>query len=187
MRIVPAASVLLLWLLLLVSTDAVEWRQDHAVPADTFGFVAGAFTTVTQRLNGVTCRYLGSGFSDQEMRRVFGDSARMLAFFAERAGLPYPSATYTQALVARTIGQEMAGLSVVSGDYGRAVLNDPSVSGLLAHELAHQWWGDMVTCHAWTEFTVRAGETHPNGIHNECVGRRYAASVGESGHDMRSA
>lgn len=48
----------------------------------------------------------------------------MLAFFAERAGVSYPGATYTQALAARTIGQEIAGLSVVSEEYGRAVLNE---------------------------------------------------------------
>jgi aminopeptidase N len=139
------------------STDVVEWRQDRAVPAYTFGFVAGAFTEATQRVNGVTYRYLGSGFSEQEMLRVFGESARMVAFFAERAGVPYPGTTYTQALVARTIGQEMAGLSVVSEDYGRTVLGDPSASGLLAHELAHQWWGNMVTCRAWTEFWLNEG------------------------------
>jgi aminopeptidase N len=95
-------------------------------------------------------QYLAAGFSEREIRNVFGESARMLAFFAERAGVPYPAATYSQALVARTVGQEMAGLSVVSEDYGRALLGDPSASGLLAHELAHQWSGNMVTCRAWT-------------------------------------
>jgi aminopeptidase N len=105
----------------------------------------------------VTFRYLAAGLSEQEILRVFGESAQMLAFFAERAGVSYPGAINTQALVARTVGQEMAGLSVVSEDYGRAVLNDPSASGLLAHELAHQWWGNMVTCHAWTEFWLNEG------------------------------
>jgi aminopeptidase N len=139
------------------TTDVVEWRQDRPVPAYTFGFVAGAFTTVTQQVNGVTFRYLAAGFSEQEIRGVFRESARMLAFFAERSGVPYPATTYSQALVARTVGQEMAGLAVVSEDYGRAVLGDPSASGLLAHELAHQWWGNMVTCRAWTEFWLNEG------------------------------
>src|SRR5260221_12541438 len=51
----------------------------------------------------------------------------------------------------------MAGLSVLSEEYGRAVLADRSVIGLIAHELAHQWWGNMVTCHAWTEFWLNEG------------------------------
>jgi aminopeptidase N len=71
--------------------------------------------------------------------------------------VPYPLTTYSQALVARTAGQEMAGLSIVSEEYGRAVLNDSTVVGLLAHELSHQWWGNMVTCQSFTEFWLNEG------------------------------
>jgi aminopeptidase N len=162
--------------------DVVEWRQEHAVPAYTFGFVAGAFTSVTERVNGVTFRYLAAGMSEQQILRVFGESARMLAFFAERAGVAYSGAMYTQALVARAVGQEMAGLSVVSEDYGRAVLDDPSASGLLAHELAHQWWGNMVTCHAWTEFWLN------EGVATYMVAAYHEHTLGESAYlsDIRS-
>jgi aminopeptidase N len=34
---------------------------------------------------------------------------------------------------------------------------DSNAIGLIAHELAHQWWGNMVTCHAWTEFWLNEG------------------------------
>ena len=135
----------------------IEWRQDRPVPTYTFGFAVGGFSEVTEIAAGVTLQYLGRGFSAEDLRRVFDESARMIAFFAERAGVAYPGTTYSQALVARTAGQEMAGLSIVSEEYGRAVMADPSVSGLIAHELAHQWWGNMVTCHAWTEFWLNEG------------------------------
>jgi aminopeptidase N len=135
----------------------VEWQQDRSVPTYTFGFAIGAFSEGTQAASGVTLRYLGRGFSVTDLRTIFDESARMMAFFAERSGVPYPGTTYTQALVARTAGQEMAGLSIFSEEYGRAVLTDPSALGLIAHELAHQWWGNMVTCHAWTEFWLNEG------------------------------
>ena len=51
----------------------------------------------------------------------------------------------------------MAGLSIVSEEYGRAVLKDSMAIGLLAHEFAHQWWGNMVTCHSFTEFWLNEG------------------------------
>jgi aminopeptidase N len=51
----------------------------------------------------------------------------------------------------------MAGLSVVSEEYGRAVLKDSMAIGLLAHEFSHQWWGNMVTCHSFTEFWLNEG------------------------------
>ena len=37
------------------------------------------------------------------------------------------------------------------------VLNDPGSSALAAHELAHQWWGNMVTCADWTHFWLNEG------------------------------
>jgi aminopeptidase N len=137
--------------------DVVEWQQDRPVPAYTFGFAVGRFSEVTDRESSVTLQYFANGFSAGEMRTIFGESRQMLRFFEERSGVPYPGLVYAQALVARTAGQEMAGLSVVSEEYGRAVLKDQTAIGLLAHEFAHQWWGNMVTCHAWTEFWLNEG------------------------------
>jgi hypothetical protein len=60
-------------------------------------------------------------------------------------------------LVANTVGQEMSGFSVMSEDNGRAVLADPRAESLIAHELAHQWWGNRVTCAAWTHMWLNEG------------------------------
>jgi len=137
--------------------DVVEWLQERPVPAYTLGFAVGRFTDTSQSESGVTLRYFANGFSDEELGKIFGESRQMLRFFEERSGVSYPSRTYAQALVARTAGQEMAGLSVMSEEYGRAVLKDPNAIGLLAHEFSHQWWGNMVTCRSFTEFWLNEG------------------------------
>lgn len=130
-----------------------EWRLEAPAPTYTFGFAAAPFTVVTSgRL-----RLLGDGFSAAELRRIFADTEGMLRFFERRAGLPFPHATYTQALVARTVGQEMSGLSLLSEAYGRGVLADPAAITLAAHEAAHQWWGNLVTCEDWTHFWLNEG------------------------------
>ena len=41
--------------------------------------------------------------------------------------------------------------------YGRAVLTGEGSVSLGAHELAHQWWGNMVTCRDWTHFWLNEG------------------------------
>jgi aminopeptidase N len=138
-------------------TVAHEWRQDRPMPSYTFGFAAGRFTDVTEHREGHRLRYLGSEFSSSQLRRIFADSAVMIRFFEDRAGVPYRERTYTQALVANTVGQEMSGFSVMSEDYGRAVLGDPRAESLLAHELAHQWWGNSVTCGVWTHMWLNEG------------------------------
>ena len=135
----------------------VEWRQARAVPTYTFGFAVGRFVTATERAAGATLRYIGGAVTAGDLRTIFRETPQMIAFFESRAGVPLPGGEYAQSLVARTVGQEMAGLSVMSDEYGRAVLSDPSAIGLIAHELAHQWWGNMVTCQAFTHFWLNEG------------------------------
>jgi aminopeptidase N len=137
--------------------DVAEWVQERPVPTYTFGFAVGRFSELSDREGEVTLRYFANGFSSDEMRKIFSESRQMLRFFEERSGVRYPWQTYAQALVARTAGQEMAGLSLLSEEYGRAVLEDSKAIGLLAHELSHQWWGNLVTCRAFTEFWLNEG------------------------------
>jgi aminopeptidase N len=105
----------------------------------------------------VSLRYLGASFSTGQLQQIFHDTPDMLAFFEERAGVPYPGDSYTQALVATSGGQELSGLAHMSEAYGHAVLEDPTASGLIAHELAHQWWGDLLTNRDWTHFWLNEG------------------------------
>jgi aminopeptidase N len=134
-----------------------EWRQDRPMPSYTFGFAAGRFTDLTEDAGVRRLRFLGSGFSAAQLRQIFADSADMMRFFEDRAGVPFGNGTYTQALVATTVGQELDGFSLMSEAYGRAVLDDPHAESLAAHELAHQWWGNSVTCAAWTHMWLNEG------------------------------
>ena len=125
------------------------------MPTYTFGFAAGPFTEATGF--GGRARYLAEGFEAAELRRIFRDTSDMIGFFADRAGVKYPEATYTQVLTAQGIGQEMGGFSIMPEAYGREMLTSTSVATLAAHELAHQWWGNLVTCRAWTHFWLNEG------------------------------
>ena len=134
-----------------------RWRQDREVSSFLYGFVAGRFAAASDRRGSITLNYLGGPFSSAELQRIFRDTPAMMAFFEERAGLPYPGGSYTQALVAASAGQELAGLSHLSEAYGRAALADATATSLIAHELAHQWWGDLVTNRDWTHFWLNEG------------------------------
>jgi aminopeptidase N len=134
-----------------------QWREAGPVPAYTFGFAAGHFEEAVEERGNHRFTYLGEGVAAADLRRLFRESSDMMAFFEERAGVPYPHAAYTQALVARTAGQEMSGLTILSEDYGRAVLADERAIALMAHELAHQWWGNGVTCVDFGHFWLNEG------------------------------
>ncbi|MGS7843731.1 M1 family aminopeptidase [Stenotrophomonas forensis] len=121
-------------------------------PAFVYGFAAGPYVHARQR----NLHYYSVDRSEAELRQLFAATGDMLGFFAERAGLAYEG-DYQQALVAETIGQEMAGMAVMSEAYGKEVLDDLTQTDLIAHEAAHQWWGVRVTCAGWEHFWLNEG------------------------------
>ena len=136
-----------------------RWRLRQPMPSYLYGFAAGPFARVQFDANGIHHEWLGDGFDDAQLRRIFADTPAMLAFFADKAGVAYPHRTYSQALVADTVGQELAGMALVSEVYGREVLDDETREGLIAHEAAHQWWGNGVTNLDWRQFWLNEGIT----------------------------
>ena len=134
-----------------------EWRQDFPIPTYIFGFAAGPFRTVTERRGRVELRYLATEFSDDELRRIFRDTASMIEFYEERSGVKYADTIYTQVLAAGGVAQEMSSFTAIHETYGREVLKNEKAVGLGAHELAHQWWGNMVTNRDWTHFWLNEG------------------------------
>jgi len=127
------------------------------MPTYTFGFAAGRFSEFTHEQRGIEFRYLGEQLSSGDLGRAFRDTPDMMAFFEERAGVGYQGPSYQQVLVANTIGQEAGGFALLSDAYGRNLLEQPESILLSAHELAHQWWGNLVTCRDWNHFWLNEG------------------------------
>jgi aminopeptidase N len=134
-----------------------EWQQKRPIPTYIFGFAAGRFHTLTERRGSLELRYLSTQFSDEQLRRIFRDTADMISFYEDRAGVRYADAAYTQVLAAGGVEQEMSSFTALRESYGREVLADEHAVWLGAHELAHQWWGNMVTCRDWTHFWLNEG------------------------------
>jgi aminopeptidase N len=122
-----------------------------------FGFAVAAFNEASAQKGTVALRYLGAPFSVDELQRIFRHTPAMLEFFEQRAGVPFPGERYTQVLIPGGPAQEMAEMSVMSERYGRSYLDDPREDFLVAHELAHQWWGNLVTNRTWSDFWLHEG------------------------------
>jgi len=133
-----------------------RWRLDTPMPSYLYGFAAGHYNEISQKGSGFTLRYLSTDRSPRQLQRIFKDSADILQFFGNRSGLRFRD-TYTQALVTKTVGQEMAGFSLLPEAYGLQVLDDPANVTLMAHEAAHQWWGNLLTSRDWRHFWLNEG------------------------------
>jgi len=134
-----------------------RWSSDSALPAYVYGFAAGRYQEATRQHAAIALRFLSVDRTPAQLQTLFARTGDMLDFFAARAGLPYRGESYQQALVKSTIGQEMVGLSLMSEAYGQGVLDDPDDTALMAHEAAHQWWGNRVTCASWQHFWLNEG------------------------------
>ncbi len=137
--------------------DLHRWHLATPVPSYVYGFVAGEFKRVALPQSGAKLDLLADAAYARQARAAFAATADMLSFFAEKAGVPYPYRRYGQAVVTDTIGQEMAGLSLLSSGYVENVASGERSIGLIAHEAAHQWWGNAVTCRDWNEFWLNEG------------------------------
>jgi aminopeptidase N len=134
-----------------------EWRQTNPIPTYIFGFAVGPYKVVTEKKGDVEFRYLATDFNETEVRRIFRDTPDMLEFFESRAGVKYHGPTYTQVLAAGNVAQEMDAFSALREAYGKQVLANEQDQWLGAHEFAHQWWGNMVTCRDWNHFWLNEG------------------------------
>ena len=134
-----------------------EWRQRTPVSTYIFGFAAGPFRVVKEKHKTVELQYVAANYSEADVRRIFRATPDMLEFFEARAGVKYAGKTYTQVLAAGGVEQEMSSFTALKESYGKDLLNNEQDLWLAAHEFAHQWWGNMVTCRDWNHFWLNEG------------------------------
>lgn len=165
-------------------TKTWHWLQKQEHAPYLISVVAGEFVPYEQEWDGIPIvSYVPpSRLADAE--RSFGKTAEMVQHFSELIGVRYPWPKYTQ-ICCDEYGGGMEHTSATTLTLGtlhdeRAHL-DFSSDWLVAHELAHQWWGDLLTCKDWAElwlnesfatFAETIWAEHDQGW-DEAVWRRY--------------
>ncbi|MEM7355208.1 MAG: M1 family aminopeptidase, partial [Acidobacteriota bacterium] len=133
------------------------WRQTQPYPLYTLGFAAGRFKEIADTASGTRLRYLALNDDAAALRAKFADSPRVLEFFEGKAGLPLPHPIYTQVLVPGSVAQEASSFSLIGHRMLDPIIDDPQEDWVIAHEMAHQWWGNLVTCASWDELWLNEG------------------------------
>ena len=90
---------------------------------------------------------------------AFAKTKDAYAFLREKAGVGLLDPHYTQVFLptlGRGFGQEAAGMALMSEDYLAGLTEKDDVQ-LMAHELAHQWWGVLVGIRSWSDFWLNEG------------------------------
>ena len=142
-----------------------HWRMDEPHPSYLVTIVAGEFAVLTDRVEvggrEIPLAYLVPKGKEEEGRRTFARTPDMIRFFSELTGVPYPWNKYAQVVVSDFIFGGMENTTATTM-YEHILLDaraelDVTSDDLIAHELAHQWFGDFVTCRDWSEGWLNEG------------------------------
>lgn len=138
-----------------------HWKQENTHVSYLVTLVAGEFAIIEQDWRGRPVTYYVSPKREQDAQRTFGRTLEMLDFFSERFGIEYPWEKYAQVVVEQFTSGGMENTSATTLYDGvmhdKRALLDSTPDRLIAHELGHQWWGDLVTCRDWSHLWLNEG------------------------------
>ncbi len=144
-----------------------QWSQDFETSPYTYGFVIGNFQKYKIEYDELTINNYAKNYLPEELLEIFEETSKMITFFEEKSGIKYDQLVYSQVLIGNHY-QEMSGFSVLKDSYGNLVLADSTETNLISHELAHQWWGNRITCESWNHFWLNeALATYMSAAYNQ--------------------
>lgn len=130
------------------------------------GFVVGEYAAVVEnyvRRDGSTVplAYLVEPAYQQDVRHIFGETPAMMRFFEDKLGVAYPWSNYKQVTVHdfTASGMENTTATILYDQiqHDQRAHLDFTGRDLISHELAHQWFGNMLTCRNWGNLPLNEG------------------------------
>jgi aminopeptidase N len=142
-------------------TITYHWLQDQPHSTYLMTLVVGEFSERTEIVEGIPVQWYVTPGREDDGQRAFGDTPEMVRFFSQKLGVPYPWNKYAQIAVSDFVFGGMENTTATTQTDltlhdARAHL-DFSSNGLVAHELAHQWFGNLLTCKHWSHAWLNEG------------------------------
>ncbi len=143
--------------------DTTVFRYEQRVPHATYlmTLVAGDFAEIQQPHARLPVWYFVERGREDDGERAFGNTPAMIDCFESVIGVPYAYDRYSQIAVANFIFGGMENTSATTQTdrtlHDERAHLDFSSDPLVSHELAHQWFGDLVTCRDWSQAWLNEG------------------------------
>ncbi|MBD2388326.1 M1 family metallopeptidase [Cylindrospermum sp. FACHB-282] len=139
-----------------------HWSQQQIHPTYLMTLAVGDFAEIRDEWLGLPVTYYVEKGREKDAKRSMGKTPRMIEFLSQKYGYPYPYPKYAQVCVNDFIfgGMENTSTTLLTDRClldERATLDNRSTESLVVHELAHQWFGDLVVIKHWSHAWIKEG------------------------------
>lgn len=140
-------------------TTTYHWRMDTPFPSYLVSIVVGEYREIKQEADGIPVNHYVYKDQERDAPASFASVPQMIKFYAQRLGHPYPFKKYAE-IMAYDFGGGMENITATTmsdtsvRDHRALIDYDDTLS---AHELAHEWFGDLITCRDWSDLWLNEG------------------------------
>lgn len=137
------------------NTSRFYYKMDWPVTSYLIAIACGKFEKHSEKVDGTTLNYYYPPSLKKFTEQSFKETPKILRFFNEKIKYKYPHDSYSQVVISSFMygGMENTTATFLTEfflfDETTKEFLQEYARGLLAHEFAHQWWGDTLTCKNW--------------------------------------
>jgi len=132
-------------------TVTYHWSQELPHSTYLIFFAAAPYVVVRDFYKTLPVNYWVYPQDEKKAFPTYGKTPKMIEFFNKTFGYDYPWQKYDQISVPSGGGAESTSATAMTHRIMVDEKDEPDFSaiGIVSHELAHQWWGDLITLRSW--------------------------------------
>lgn len=135
------------------------WKMDLPHAPYLFFMAVGDYSIIKDSHNGKEVSYYVEKEYAPVARKIFGETPAMIAFYEKITGVPYAWPKYAQIVGRDYVSGAMENTSATlhqesAYQNARELTDGNRWEDVIAHELFHQWFGDLVTTESWSNITL---------------------------------
>ncbi|GAB3166459.1 M1 family aminopeptidase [Telluribacter humicola] len=140
-------------------TRTDHWKQSLPHAPYLAMLAVGDFAVVKETMpTGLELSYYVEPQYAKDAKAIFGRTPEMIAFFSNTFGIEFPWEKYAQIAVRDFTAGAMENTTATVHEEGVQAdtrsLVDGNSDNVIAHELAHHWFGDLVTSEEWGQLPL---------------------------------